>query len=318
MIKLYQEAAVKLPQLSESSLYIKFDQQNQLTDKVKATLMNRSLYVKPEDMQEIMALIRLNGSAIAKKAVKKFEEGKLILIYDKDKSQIPIVLPYIIIQDKKKDTKAYVFADRVVNNLTSTSEYVNLMAVMEAAYLAAAFRANPDVFIMNRNLMISMCELYEFMWMMPLEQKLYMKGDNLSKAMAYIAAYFYRMIDGDRMNEQSIPFDRLMKDKMNPALLKQVVMEVKTMPSLAFMNLIKLIEKINPVRYKNLDATFMTYFTSSCGIPLILAIENIQYLFLLVSSAVYKTKITAYALNKTANASAKKCLSILNGMYINY
>lgn len=318
MIKLYQEAAVKLPQLSESSLYIKFDQQNQLTDKVKATLMNRSLYVKPEDMQEIMALIRLNGSAIAKKAVKKFEEGKLILIYDKDKSQIPIVLPYIIIQDKKKDTKAYVFADRVVNNLTSTSEYVNLMAVMEAAYLAATFRATPDVFIMNRNLMISMCELYEYMWMMPLEQKLYMKGDNLSKAMAYIAAYFYRMIDGDRMNEQSIPFDRLMKDKMNPALLKQIVMEVKTMPSLAFMNLIKLIEKINPVRYKNLDATFMTYFTSSCGIPLILAIENIQYLFLLVSSAVYKTKITAYALNKTANASAKKCLSILNGMYINY
>lgn len=318
MLKLFQEAAVALPQLSQSSLYAQFEERDHLTEKVKSVLTNRDAYVKPAEMQEIMALIRLNGSAIAKKAVKKFEEGKLVLIFDKENSQIPLVLPYIIIQDKSKKVTAYVFADRVVSNLTSTSEYVNLMAVMEAAYLAAALRANPAVFAMNRNLILTLCELYEYLWIMPLEQKLYMKGDNLSKAMAYVAAYFYHMIDGDRINEQSIPFSRLMKDKMNPEVLKQIVAEVKTTPSLAIGYLLKLIEKINPVRYKDLYATFMTYFTSSCGIPLIFALENPQYLFLLMTSAVYKTKITAYALNKTANASAKKCLSILNSMDINY
>ena len=315
----FQEAAVhQLPQLSQSSLFIKFNEQSQLFQKVKDTLMNKESYVNPEEMKEIMALIRLNGSPIAKKAVQKYEDGDLKILFNKTNSQIPNVLPYIIIQDKTGKITPYVFADRVMSNINSSAEYQNLMATMEAAYLAAALRKDPAQFLLNRNLVLTLCELYNYLWIVPLEQKLYVKGENLTKIQAYVISYFYRMVDDNKIDAKTIPFNRILKDKVPEGTLTQIVTEVKTMPSLAFGNLIQLIQKINPVRYKNLETTFMTYFASACGIPLIFALENLQYLFLLMSSANYKTKLTAWSLNKVASKSAKACLTTLNGMDIRY
>ena len=319
MIQIIQEATRQdAPRLTDSSLYAQFEKQSGITQKVRETIANTEKYVKPAELKEIMALIRLNGSAIAKKAVQKFEEGKMVIIFNKDQSKIPPVLPFIVVKNKKGESTPFVFADRVVSNLTSPNEYPNLMATMEAAYLAAAFQSKPTTFLLNRQLVLNLCELYTFMWLMPLEQKLYMKGDNLNKAMMYVISYFYRMVDGDAMSEERIPFKRMLKDKVNTAVLNQIVTEVRMLPNDAVINLINLLKQINPVRYENLDATFMTYFTSSCGIPLIFALENIQYLFLLVASAYYKTKVTAYGLNKTVSDHVRKCISTLSSMNINY
>jgi hypothetical protein len=272
MAIIFQEAAVNLPRLSQSSLYNKFEEQNHITEAWKETISKKEYYVKPEEMKEIMSMIRLNGSPNAKKATEAFEQGRMILIFNKDRSVIPAVLPFIVVQTKS-GVIPYVFADRVVTNLTSTAEYTNLMATMEAAYLAAALVQNPTQMVLNRQFILCMAQLYNLMWLMPLEQKLYMKGDNLTKAMMYITAYFYRMIDGDKLSPDSIPFNRILKDKVNMAQVKQIVMDVQMMPSLAIGNLIDLIKKINPVRYKNLDSTFMTYFVSTCGVTLIFALR---------------------------------------------
>lgn len=316
---IFQEAAgIQLPKLSQSSLYEKFDRQSQISQRVRDTIANKEAYVKPANMKDIMALIRLNGSPIAKRAVEKFEKGDMVIIFDKDRSKIPTVLPFIVIQYKQGKSVPYVFADRVVTNLTSGNEYPNLMATMEAAYLAAALQSRPTSVLLNRQLVLNLCELYLYLWLMPLEQKLYVKGDNLTRAELYVIAYFYRMIDGSRMSAESIPFKRFLRDKIPDALIKQIVTEVQMMPSLAIGNLIKLIQQINPVRYKNLDATFMTYFTSSCGIPMIFALENLQYLFLLMTSSYYKTKITQYSLNKTALESSRKCMKTIGGMGLDY
>lgn len=316
MAIIFQEAAVNLPRLSQSSLFIKFEEQNHISQAVRKAISDTQYYVKPEEMKEIMSMIRLNGSPIAKKATEAFDAGKLVIIFNKDRSVIPTALPFIVIQNKSGGVTPYVFADRVVTNLKSTSEYTNLMATMEAAYLAACLNKNPTQFLLNRQFVLGMCQLYNFLWLMPLEQKLYMKGDYLTKAMMYITAYFYRMIDGDKMSPSSIPFNRILKDKVSAEMIKQIVTEVQMMPSLAIGNLIQLIEKINPVRYKDLHSTFMTYFTSTCGVTLIFALENLQYLFLLLTSAAYKTKVTSYALNKTASDTVKKCMSQLSGMQI--
>ena len=320
MAIIFQEAAVQLPRLSQTSLFAKFNEQSNIAQVVREAISDKTNYVSPDSMKEIMSLIRLNGSPIAKKAVQKFESHKMILIYNKDRSKIPQVLPYIINQDKAGNTTAYVFADRVVTNITSTAEYPNLMATMEAAYLAAALVKNQNQFLLNRQLVLGLCELYNYLWLMPLEQKLYMKGDNLTKAQMYIDSYFYRMVDGDKMGPTSIPFNRLLKDRVPQEQIKQITMEVSMMPSLAIGNLIALLKKINPVRYKDLDSTFFTYFTSSCGITLVFALENIQYLFMLLTSAEYKTKLSAYGLNKTASSSGvvKRCISALSGMNIDY
>ena len=320
MAIIFQEAAVQLPRLSQTSLFIKFNEQSNIGQVVKEAMADKTYYVSTDTMKEIMSLIRLNGSAIAKRAVQKFEQNKMIIIYNKDRSKIPQVLPFIIIQDRNGGVTPYIFADRVVTKLTSTAEYPNLMATMEAAYLAAALVKNQNQILLNRQLVLNLCELYNYLWLMPLEQKLYMKGDNLTKAQMYIDSYFYRMVDGDKMGPTTIPFNRLLKDRVSQEQIKQITMEVSMMPSLAIGNLISLIKKINPVRYKDLDATFMTYFTSSCGLPVIFALENIQYLFLLLTSAEYKTKLTAYGLNKTATSSGtvKKCIATLSGMDITY
>lgn len=313
MIQFIQEAAADLPRLSQSSLFNKFDKQSGLLANVKKEITSGENRVSPADMKDIMALIRLNGSPTAKQAASMFESGKLVLIFNKDRSTIPPVLPYIIVNGIP-----YVFADKVVTNLTSASEYPNLMAAMEAAYLAAALVTKPNQFLLNRQFMLSLASLYNYLWIMPLEQKLYVKGDNLTKAMMYVTSYFYRMIDGNKMNPKDIPFNRILKDRVPQEQIDQIVMEVKMMPSMAIGNLIELIKKINPVRYENLDAVFMSYFIQTCGQSLVFGLENIQYLFLLITSANYKTKLTAYGLNKTASDTVKKCVSMLSSMRVTY
>lgn len=312
---IFQEAA-QLPPLSQSSLFDKFNQQSNLGQIAREAAMNKSNYVSPDTLKEITSLIKLNGTPNAKKAVKMFEDGRMHIIFDKDRSKVPPVLPYLISKDKTGRASAYVYADKVVTNITSSAEYPNLMATMEAAFLAAALNEAPNQFMLNRQMILNLCGLYQYLWLMPLEQKLYIKGDNLTKAQMYVISYFYRMIDGSKLAPGNIPFNRLLKDRVMQDQIKQIVAEVGMMPSLAIGNLIALIKKINPVRYKDLDATFMTYFTSSCGVTLVFALENLQYLFLLATSSYYKTKLTSYALNKAASDVAKKCITNMNGMNI--
>jgi hypothetical protein len=188
------------------------------------------------------------------------------------------------------------------------------MATLEASYLALSLYKNPNKFISNRNVMITLCNLYTIMATAPLEQRLYMKGDNLVKSMMYIITYFYRMIDGDRMTPESIPYKRIISDKVDNSTIKLIVSEIKALPDLGFFNVLGLIKNINPVRYKNLDNMYLTYFTSSCGIPLIFALENLSYVFLLMTSSVYKTPVTQYGLNKTVATTARKLLKELNQM----
>lgn len=319
MAFIFQEAATTvLPNLMQTSLYVKFDQMNQLTQKVKDTLADKEHYVSPDQLKEIMSLIRLNGSPVAKKAVDMFEKGKMRIIFNRDTSVIPVVLPYVVIGDKSGNVIPYIFADRVVTNINSSAEYPNLMAAMESAFLAAALKKNPNKFVMNRQLMQYMCALYNSLWDVPLEQKLYVKGENLTKVKMYVTAYFYRMIDGARFDGNAVPYGKIIGDDIPKAMATQIGMEVAQLPNLSIANLINLIKQINPVRYQNLDATFISYFSSSCGNSLIFALENLQYVFLEMSSANYKTKLTAYSLNRLITKIAKQCIQLLNGMDITY
>ena len=315
----FQEAAYELPKLSQSSLYVKFEEQSNLTQKMKDALADPEAYVKPESMKEIMALVRLNGSEFAKRAADKFDNGRLKIIYEENTPKLNTsVLPFLVRGMKDGNVLPYVFATKLVSNIRSTSEYVNLMADMEAAFLAAALAKNPNQILLNRQVVLNLCELYIYLWLMPLEQKLYMKGDNLTKAQIYIISYFYRMIDGDRATAENIPFNRFLRDRVPDSVLKPLVSEVQGLESLAVENLIGLIMQLNPVRYKDLQSTFMSYFQGACGVPLIFALENPQYLFLLLTSSYYKTKITAYALNKSSLETARRCMKTLNGIDIDY
>jgi hypothetical protein len=72
-----------------------------------------------------------------------------------------------------------------------------------------------------------------------------------------------------------------------------------------------MISSLNPIRYKDLEAMYMSYFTSVCGISLIFALENISYLFLLITSSQYKTQLTAYGINKIVSMPVKKAIMLL-------
>lgn len=312
MLQIFQEA--ELPKLSQTALYSKFDQTSQLTANIKAEIQNASeTIVTADKIPEIISLIRLNGDPIAKKAVAAYQKGEIIVIHNKATSKIPASLPFIIINQKAGPT-AFVFADKVVNKIDAPNEYTNLMAVLEAAYLALKLNTSPSLFLMNSQLMLTLCNIYTLMVAAPLEQRLYMKGDNLNKAMIYIISYFYKMFKGDDMTAENIPYKRIMNDKIDPAIVSNIVNEVKANKDMSFMGLIKMIIKINPIRYKDLESMYMSYFTSTCGVSLIFALENIQYLFLLISSASYKTGITAYSLNKTVTMPCKKAVVQLSAL----
>ena len=311
MIQLFQEA--DLPKLSQTSLYEKFNQSSGITKAVVEEIQGGKEYrVKPEDIPEILSLIRLNGDSIVKKAVDAYQNNEIVIFFNKETSKIPAVLPYIVMT-KGNDTRAFIFADRVVNNINSTQEYTSLMAVMEAAYLSLRLTKNPNAFVMNRPLMLTLGNIYTLMAVTPLEQKIYMKGDNLVKTMLYLFAFFYRMIDGPEFT--IIPaYKRIISDKIDDSVAKQIMEDVRSLEDNSFMSVLNLIKQINPVRYKDIDVLYMTHFNSTCGTSLIFALENLSYLFLLVTSAAYKTGVTAYGINKVVSMPVKKAISLLSAV----
>ena len=311
MFTIIQESA--LPKLSQTSMFVKFNESSNLSKIIVDTLKRANqIRVKPEQIPEIISLIKLNGDPVAKKAINAVENGSIIILNDKETSQIPNTLPYII-TGKEGKLSAYVFAERVVDNINSSNEYIKLMAVIEAAYLALQISNTPNKFINNRPLMLTFCNLYVDMVTAPVEQKLYVKGENLTKMRLYAIAYFYKMIDGDTFDIESLPSiaKRVVLDKVDNKVVKQIGEEVKQMESLDFMNLLEKFTQVNPVRYKDLSAMYMSYFIQVCGAPIIFATENLPYLFLLMSSAQYKTSLTGYALNKSVSMIARKASKML-------
>ena len=309
MLQFYSEAS--LPKLSMTSLYTKFDQMSQLSENIKHEISHSAeTTIGPDAIKEIIALIRLNGDPIVKKAVESYIAGDIVIIFNKATSKIPPSLPYLIMGYKGKPT-AFIFADKMMNNITSQSEYTSLMAGLEAAYLALELFKSPDNFLMNSQLILTLCNIYTLMASAPLEQRLYMKGENLIKSMMYIITYFYKMIRGDTITAESIPFRRIISDQLDDGVAKQIVDQVRASDDMSFMSIIRMISQLNPIRYKDLDAMYMSYFTSVCGVPLIFALENISYLFLLITSSQYKTQMTAYGINKVVSMPAKKAVVLL-------
>lgn len=314
MLQIFQEA--ELPKLSQTSLYKQFEQTSKITDIIISEIKkSKENIVTADKIPEIVSLIRLNGDPIAKKAVEAYQKNNIIVIHNIATSKVPPTVPFIIMTYKGKPT-AFVFADKVVKKINAPNEYTNLMAVLEAAYLALTLTTNPDSFLMNSSLMLTLCNIYNLMVVTPLEQRLYMKGENLNKAIVYIISFFYKMIRGNNITAENIPFRRIMNDKIDQSIINGIVDEVKALTDNSFMGLIKLIMKINPIRYKNLDAMYMSYFTSTCGVSLIFALENIQYLMLLISSATYKTSITASSLNKLVTMPCKKAITQMTSINV--
>lgn len=309
MFEIIQEAV--LPKLSQTSFYGVFEKNSQISKHIRDAVNNASKYmVKPDALEEIIALMKLNGDAIVKKAILAYQKGDIVIIYNKETSKIPLVLPYICI-GKGNVVRAYIFADKVVNNIKATGEYTNLMAVLEAAYLSLCIHKNPNKFLNNRQLMLILCNIYCDMVSLPLEQKMYIKGENLTKLRLYAMAYFYKIIDGNSISIGTIPYKRIIQDKIDERVVKQIIESVKNDKDMGFMSLLKKISTINPVRYKNIEAMYLNYFTSTCGVTLIFAIENPTYLMLLLTSASYKTTLSAFGLNKLVGVNSRQALKFL-------
>lgn len=307
--------AAELPKLSQTSIFQKFDEVSHISEAVRNELKNGDKYVvKPNDIEELLAVMKLNGSVIVKKAIMLYQKGDIIIINNKDTSQIPAVLPYIV-ASSKDGLKCYIFADKVISNIKSSNEFRNMIAVMEAAYLALQLMHDQKRFTMNAQLILSMCDCWWRMVIAPLEAKMYMKGDNLTKASMYAIAFFYKMIHGE-ISVGTVPFNRFLRDKIEPSIQKKIIEDINQLQTNSFFSLIELIKQINPVRYKDLDSKYITYFTQVCGIDVLFALENLQYLFLLMASALYKTPLTGFSVNKIVQQSAKRAQVVLINMNV--
>ena len=313
MIQIIQETA--LPKLSQTSLYEKFNEVSDISNSVREELKRAKNYtVKPEHIEEVIAIMKLNGDPICKKAVEAYIKGEIVIIDNKETSKIPNSLPYIIIGHEGV-YKAYVFANTFLDVITSPQETPKLMAVMEASYIALCLSRKPNAILMNSQLMLTLCKVYVTMMAAPLQQKLYMKGDNLNKAMLYFITYFYMLFkDVNDIDVASTPFNKIMDDKIDNKVASVIIEDAKTVQNHNFMDLLEKIKKINAVRYKDLNSMYLSYFTTVCGAPILFSIENIAYLFMLLTSSAYKTNMTGYGLNKIIQLTSKKILSIMTAV----
>lgn len=315
MIKFEYVSEQAIPKLSETSLFKKQYEQPGVKANVIEALKDSSHFVTKETLTEILSLMKLNGDSLAKQVVAAFEKGDIIIHFNKEfqtnMKGVPSTIPYLVTK-VGNEQKVFVFASSFMKNITSSSEYRNLLTVMEAGYLALNLVKNPNKFVMNRSLMQKMCLAYCIMTTSPMEQRLYMKGENLTKAMLYTIAYFYRCIDGaDSLNAGSLPIKSIIADKISNDMIKTAVEEVKNMPDSNFMSYIELIKKINPIRYKDLSEQYLSMFNSCCGMSIVFALENLQYLFLAIVSANYKSSLTQFGLNRTIKDSSKSIQTLL-------
>lgn len=313
MIQIIQETA--LPKLSQTSLYEKFNETSDISNSVREELKRVKNYiVKPEQIEEVIAIMKLNGDPICKKAVESYIRGDIVIIDNKETSKIPTCLPYMIIGHEGV-YKAYIFANTFLDVITSPQETPKLMAVLEASYIALCLSRKPNSILMNSQLMLTLCKVYVTMMAAPLQQKVYMKGDNLNKAMLYFITYFYMLFkDVNDIDVSSIPFNKIMDDKIDNKVASVIIEDAKSVQNHNFMDLIEKIKKINAVRYKDMNAMYLSYFTTVCGAPVLFSIENISYLFMLLTSSAYKTNMTGYGLNKIIQLTSKKILSIMTAV----
>lgn len=302
-----------LPKLTQTSLFSKFDEASEIRKAILSEINNASnIMVKPSDIEAVLSLMSLNGGPLIKKALALVKNGTIVILNNTETTDVPISLPFLILT-KGEDTKAFVFADKIVNNINSDREYDKLMAVIEASYVALQLFNNDSKFIQNRQLMLTLCEIYTKMTVFPIEQKAYMKGENLVKALVYVTAFFYKMIDGENFDIKAI-VKRIVGDQntfLTPEVIKQISDEVRSMETNSIMTLIEMIMKINPVRYENLNVLYLNYFTTVSGASLIFALENLAYLFVLISSSNYRTTLTNFNLNKLLSSHAKKVVQQL-------
>ena len=310
MVHLFQET--EIPKLSQTALYVKFNETSDISKCVVDEIRNAKDKIVPkEDITELLSLMKLNGDAIVKKAIADYEDGNIIIIFNKETSVIPATLPFII-NSKGSDSKAFIFANVFMNNVKSASEYTTLMAMMEAAYLAKAIQMDPDAFINNRSLMLNLCNLYTMMAVSPLEQEVYIKGENLVKTMLYIMSFFYKMVDGNDF--EIIPgYKKIISDKIDDRIVQQIEAEVRALPTTSFMEFLDTcIKRLNPVRYADIDQMYMTHFIRVCGVSLCFALECLPYLFILVTSVAYRTGITSVGLNKLLAPQIRKTITLLS------
>lgn len=315
MLQLFTESAdFKIPKLSETAMYAKFNTISNITENVGYELSHcNETLVSPESIKEILSLIKLNGDTTAKKAVDAYLNGDIKIIFNNATSKVPTTLPYIITRIKNGKTVGFIFADKFMNKIDAPTEYSSLMAVMEATYLALLFAQDYQIFLMNSQLVLSLCNIYVKMAGAPLF-KIDVSSDNRTKICIYLAAYFYMMCRGSDITAESIPFKRILNDNVAPELLKQITEDVMSNPDKSFMGVVRLIKKINPIRYEKIEQIYVSSYISTVSNTLLFALENISYLFLLVTSAVYKSRVTGPMINNQVIIDCRKSILLLSNI----
>lgn len=310
MLQIFQEscASTKISKISQTSLYNIFNQTGDLNSNVGYELSHTKETLVPiENIRDMIYSIRLNGGANARNAVDAFMHGDISIIFNKESSKIPLVLPYLVGNNGSNGkSTAYIFADKFMSRIDNTKEAHKLTAVLEATYLSLLFAKDPNMFLSNSQLMLTLCNIYTCMATAPLENYRQIKGDHLNKMSLYFITHFYNMFRDD-ISEENIPYRRIIQDKMDSSVVKMIIDDVKQNDDKTTQGILELIKKINPVRYEKLPSEYVALFQRYCGIPMTFALEYMPYLFLMISAATYDAyELTTMSAAKYVKMPCKK------------
>lgn len=291
---------------------------NSIVSDIEYELSHLSDHIVDKAMLKEMIMTSLfRGNQITRNAVDAYNSGDIIITFNSEGSRLSRLVPYIIASDGK-NYKAIIFGEKVLSKLPS-EETNNLTAVMEAAYLSLLITKNPAMFFNNSGLMSSLCDIYATLATYPIENVKHIKGDNLNKIYIYVIAFFYSMFR-DNVTEVSVPYAKIIKDKMDTIIVSQIFDEVAEKKPKSFYGLTKLMVKLNPISpdYANLPSHYRSMFFNSCGFS-IFALEYIPYLFLVITSSInHASGINTTNFNKHINMRCKKVIVQLLNLIASY
>lgn len=255
----------------------------------KAVLLIKNL--PPVKMQEIeSAYVQIKGfsNSLARSAIKEFDQGKIVLLYNKNVAQrMTLAVPFFTFK-KQDDYVTYVFMDKYMSESKDGGYSVNTSALYDllvSALISNAIKRNYNRLANSSYLEKTLCSLYTKFVTRIINREFSIISDKVlyDKVSFWIGKFFLTKIFETPLNETAVT--ELLKRDIRYAeelQINEMIANYNQANPQNVRDLIELIKtgspRLSSLNYASFVSQWVNYFYSSA----LLGIDNIEYLIFMV------------------------------------
>lgn len=286
---------------SESFKIINPPETNATVEKAKY-LINNAKVLTNEDIEAAYISVKQITDSLTRSALKAFDEGKIILLYNRITDQaVNQALPFLTFNSKSKGYITYVFMDKYITinrDGVMTLQGPILRDLLIGAVLSNGIKRNYNNLATNQYLSQVLTECYCKFFTRILNREFSIMADRtvFDTVQYWINKFFLLKVFG--INDSTENIERISKkdlkytDEMQYDIIRRQYDEAN--PSIV-SDLLTLLRDLTP-RMKGINIkTFISDWINYYYIPSMMAIDNIEYLIFMVITLLNGNNIISIA-----------------------